>query len=123
MILCFPRAGNGLRPGVNQVLTAEARGPAEGDLEAGAPHLMARPMADPSDHFLARSFQALQENVRRAGPAAAAGYTLIGAILLLGGVGHLVDRWAATSPWFLLTGLLVGLVVGFYELAKTVWKT
>ncbi|TDI26548.1 MAG: hypothetical protein E2P06_02300 [Acidobacteria bacterium] len=79
-------------------------------------------MPDPSDHFLARSLQAWQENVRRAGPAASAGYTLIGAILGLGGVGHLVDRWATTSPWFLLTGLLVGLVIGFYELAKTVWK-
>ncbi len=79
-------------------------------------------MPDPSDHFLTRSFQALQENVRRSGSAATAGYTLIGAILLLGGVGYLVDRWADTSPWFLLTGLLVGLVVGFYQLAKTVWK-
>ena len=79
-------------------------------------------MPDPSDRFLAKSLQALQENVRRAGPAASAGYTLIGAILVLGGAGHLVDRWAATSPWFLLTGLLVGVVVGFYELAKTVWK-
>ena len=80
-------------------------------------------MPHPSAHFLARSLQALQDNVRRSGPAATAGYALIGAILLLGGVGHLVDRWAATSPWFLLTGLLVGLVVGFYQLAKTIWKS
>jgi F0F1-type ATP synthase assembly protein I len=79
-------------------------------------------MPDPSDHFLARSFQALQENVRRSGPAASAGYTLIGAILLLGGVGYLVDRWAETAPWFMLTGLLTGMVVGFYQRAKTVWK-
>ena len=84
--------------------------------------LLVRRMPDPSDHFFARSLQALQGNVRRAGPAVTAGYALIGAILLLGGVGHLVDRWAATSPWFLLTGLLVGLVVGFYQLAKTIWK-
>lgn len=48
---------------------------------------------------------------------------MIGAILLLGGVGHLVDRWAeTTAPWFLLAGLLTGMVVGFYELAKTIWK-
>jgi len=80
-------------------------------------------MPDPSDHFLARSFRVLQENVRRSGPAAAAGYTLIGAILLLGGAGYMLDWWVGTtSPWFLLTGTLVGLVVGFYELAKTVWK-
>ncbi|MDE2934528.1 MAG: AtpZ/AtpI family protein [Chloroflexota bacterium] len=80
-------------------------------------------MPDPDDHFLARSLQALQENVRRAGPAASAGYTLIGAILLLGGLGYLVDRWAATEPWLLLGGLFTGMVVGFYELAKTVWKS
>jgi hypothetical protein len=80
-------------------------------------------MPDPKGHFLARSFGALQENVRRAGPAASAGYTLIGAIALLGGAGHLLDRWASTSsPWFLLAGMLLGVVVGFYELAKTVWK-
>ena len=64
----------------------------------------------------------MQENIRRAGPAATAGYTLIGAILLLGGGGYLTDRWQESSPWFMLVGLLVGMVVGFYELAKTVWK-
>jgi F0F1-type ATP synthase assembly protein I len=60
----------------------------------------------------------LQENLRRSGPAVTAGYTLIGAILLLGGIGYAVDSWRGTSPWFLLTGLLLGMVVGFYELVK-----
>ena len=77
-------------------------------------------MADESD-FLARSFRYLQENVRRSGPAAAASYTLIGAIILLGGIGYALDEWRGTSPWFLLGGLLLGLVVGFYDLAKTVF--
>jgi F0F1-type ATP synthase assembly protein I len=77
-------------------------------------------MPDDRD-FLARSFSYLQENVRRSGPAAAASYTLIGAIILLGGIGYAVDRWLGMSPWFLLGGLLLGLIVGFYDLAKTVW--
>jgi F0F1-type ATP synthase assembly protein I len=77
-------------------------------------------MPDESD-FLARSFRYLQDSVRRSGPAAAASYTLIGAIILLGGIGYAIDEWRGTSPWFLLGGLLLGLVVGFYELAKTVW--
>ncbi len=80
-------------------------------------------MADKDrEPFLARSARSLQENVERAGPAAGASYTLIGAILLLGGIGYAVDHWRGTSPWFLLGGLLLGLVVGFYELARTVWK-
>jgi F0F1-type ATP synthase assembly protein I len=71
---------------------------------------------------LARSAKALQENAEQAGPAANASYTLIGAIIVLGGIGYAVDKWRGTSPWFLLGGLLLGLVVGFYELARTVWK-
>jgi F0F1-type ATP synthase assembly protein I len=77
-------------------------------------------MPDDPD-FLARSFQYLQENVRRSGPAAAASYTLIGGIVLFGGIGYAMDRWRGTSPGFLLGGLLLGLVVGFYDLAKTVF--
>ena len=72
--------------------------------------------------FLARSLKALQENVERSGPAAGASYTLIGAIVLLGGIGYVVDRWVGTAPWFLLTGLLLGLIVGFYGLARTIWR-
>jgi F0F1-type ATP synthase assembly protein I len=72
--------------------------------------------------FLAGSAKSLQDNIRRSGSVAGASYTLIGAIMLLGGIGYAVDRWRGTSPWFLLGGLLLGLIVGFYELAKTVWQ-
>jgi ATP synthase protein I len=71
--------------------------------------------------FISRSLKALQENLRRSGRAAAAGYTLIGAVLFLGAGGYALDKWLDTSPWLLLAGLLLGVVVGFYELAKTVW--
>jgi F0F1-type ATP synthase assembly protein I len=67
---------------------------------------------------LGRAARALQENIRRSGSAAGASYTLIGAILLLGGLGYLADQWRGTSPWLLLAGLLIGVAVGFYELIK-----
>jgi len=76
---------------------------------------------DKGGFSLARASKAFQENVTRAGPVAAASYALIGAIILLGGIGYALDRWRGTSPWFLLGGLLLGIVVGFYELAKAVW--
>ena len=80
-------------------------------------------MADKDrESSLARSTRALQHQAEQAGPAAGAGYTLIGAILLCGGIGYGIDRWrGASSPWFLLGGLLLGIVVGMYELAKTVF--
>jgi F0F1-type ATP synthase assembly protein I len=71
---------------------------------------------------LERSLKYFQENVRRSGPAAAASYALVGAIVLLGGIGYALDRWWGTSPWLLLAGLLMGIIVGFYELAKTMWR-
>ena len=80
-----------------------------------------RPGKRGDDSGLEKATKAFQENVTRAGPVAAASYTLIGAIVLLGGIGYAVDRWRGTSPWFLLAGLVVGLIVGFYELAKAVW--
>jgi F0F1-type ATP synthase assembly protein I len=70
----------------------------------------------------ARSAKSLQENVTRAAPAAAAGYTLVGAIILLGGIGYALDYWQGTGPWGLLIGLAAGIVVGFYELVKTMWR-
>ena len=79
-------------------------------------------MSGRREKFLERSLHHLQDNIRRSGPAAAASYTLIGAILLLGGIGYVLDQWRDSSPWFLLGGLLLGIIVGFYELAKTVWK-
>ena len=71
---------------------------------------------------LARMARALQENVQRAGPVAGASYTLVGAIILLGGIGYALDGWLDTAPWGLMVGLGLGIVVGFYELAKTVWR-
>jgi len=74
------------------------------------------------NRFLKRSTEALQHNAEQAGPAAGAGYTLIGAIMLLGLIGYGIDRWRGTSPWFLVGGLMLGIIVGMYELAKTVWR-
>ncbi len=69
----------------------------------------------------ARSAKSLQDNVTRAGPAASASYTLIGAIILLGGIGYGIDAWQGTAPWGVFVGLLLGIVVGFYELVRTIW--
>ena len=71
----------------------------------------------------ARSLKELQSTIQRSGPAATVSYTLIGAIILLGGIGYAIDEWRGTSPWFLFGGLILGLIVGFYELAKTMlWR-
>jgi F0F1-type ATP synthase assembly protein I len=76
---------------------------------------------EPTDESsrISRSIRAVQETVEQAGPAASAGYTLVGAVLLLGAAGYGLDKWLGTSPWCLLGGFLLGMFVGFYELIKT----
>ena len=66
-----------------------------------------------------KAAKSLQDNATRAGSAAAISYTLIGAILFLGGLGYAFDYWRGTGPWGVFTGLLLGVVVGFYELIKS----
>jgi F0F1-type ATP synthase assembly protein I len=83
-----------------------------------APAVMARD----DGNFISRSTKNFQRRAEQAGPAAGASYTLIGAILLLGGIGYAMDRWLRTSPWFLVGGLMLGIAVGMWELAKTVFR-
>jgi ATP synthase protein I len=64
----------------------------------------------------------LQASLRNAAPVAAASYALIAGIVLLGGLGYFADGWLGTSPWLLIGGLLLGIVVGFYELARLIWR-
>jgi len=65
-----------------------------------------------------RSAKSLQDNARNAGAVAGASYTLVGGIILLGGLGYLLDKWQGTGPWGLVIGLALGIIVGFYDLVK-----
>ncbi|MCJ7801034.1 MAG: AtpZ/AtpI family protein [Candidatus Marinimicrobia bacterium] len=70
---------------------------------------------------LANSFIYLQKIIKQSSTAMGASYTLIGSILILGALGYFIDKWQDTSPLFLLIGLLIGIIVGFYEIAKAIW--
>jgi F0F1-type ATP synthase assembly protein I len=81
------------------------------------------PKSDDGQRFsYSKAARSLQENVSRSGTAAAVSYTLIGAIILLGGLGYGFDAWRGTSPWGVFVGLMLGIIVGFYELIKTTWR-
>ena len=62
--------------------------------------------------------ESMQGNLNRSETAIVASYALIGAIMLLGGAGWAADRYFGTGPWCLLAGLIAGLGIGFYRLAR-----
>ncbi|MEC7935101.1 MAG: AtpZ/AtpI family protein [Candidatus Neomarinimicrobiota bacterium] len=55
-------------------------------------------------------------------PAASASYTLIAAVIFFCIIGFYIDNQYQTIPWFTLLGLIIGLIIGFNELAKIIWK-
>jgi F0F1-type ATP synthase assembly protein I len=73
-------------------------------------------MPDKSGRFVRGATRSLQENLDRAEPVIFASYGIVGAILLVGGAGYLVDRLLDTLPWFSVAGVSVGLSVAFYAL-------
>jgi F0F1-type ATP synthase assembly protein I len=81
-----------------------------------------KPLHD-KENFLARANERFQERATNAVPSALAGYTLVGAIIVFTLIGYGIDRWrGGSSHLFLILGLVVGIVVGFSDLAKFVWK-
>ena len=64
--------------------------------------------------------EAMQGNLDRGEPVIWASYGLIGAIMLLGGAGLAADRYLGTGHWCLIGGLVAGLCVGFYQLARVI---
>ena len=71
-------------------------------------------------HVTADANEAMETNLIRSGSTIFASYGLVGAILLFGAAGYLLDRWLDTSPWLLLAGLLSAVAIGFFGLVRAV---
>ena len=69
----------------------------------------------------AKSFIYFQKIVQKSGPAASASYMLVASVLILTLLGWYVDNVKDTSPVGVLLGLGLGLLLGVYHLARTIW--
>jgi len=54
--------------------------------------------------------------------AIGASYSVLGALALFGFGGYWLDRYRGSEKFWLIIGLLLGVVVGMYELAKYILK-
>ena len=58
-------------------------------------------MIDESENYLSQSLKQFQRFVRKSGPSASAAYTLLAAVLSLGGLGFYGDYYFNSSPLFI----------------------
>jgi F0F1-type ATP synthase assembly protein I len=64
----------------------------------------------------------LGDKVRPSGAAADAGWTLSGSVIACLLIGYALGEYFDWNPAATLVGLLLGIVVGFYNLAKIMWR-
>ena len=75
-------------------------------------------MAD-MDRLRTRTNDSLEEPEIDESPMFAS-YGIIGAIMVFGAAGYLLDRWLDSAPWLLLVGLATGVAIGFFGLVSAV---
>ena len=80
-------------------------------------------MSNDRENYLNKSIKQFKRFVRQSGPAASAAYTLLGSVLFLSLIGYYVDQYFESSPTYLIIGLCLGIIIGFYELYKSIFKT
>jgi ATP synthase protein I len=60
-----------------------------------------------------------EENVtRKSGLVYAAVLSFVLATVTLMGFGWALDRWLGTTPWLVVTGIVLGAGVGFYQFIR-----
>lgn len=63
-----------------------------------------------------------EETARKGGIAYAAAFTLFASVAVMTGLGWALDRWFGTAPWLLVSGIVFGAVVGFYQFVRLTSK-
>ncbi len=56
------------------------------------------------------------------GLASGIGFQFAASVLVGLGLGWLVDRFAHTTPWFLLIGMVLGIAAGAYSVVRIAMK-
>ena len=80
-------------------------------------------MGNDQEDYLSKSIKQFQRFVRQSGPEASAAYTLLGAVLFLSLIGYYLDQYFKSTPVYLVIGLCLGMIIGFYELYKSIFKS
>lgn len=60
--------------------------------------------------------------LKASGPAADAGWTLSGSVIACLLIGYMLGEYFNANPAATIIGLFLGIVVGFYNLAKVMWR-
>ena len=72
--------------------------------------------------FKQKTLKSIQKIILQSSKASAASYTLIVSLIIFIWGGNYFDVVYDSSPFGLISGMCIGLAIGFYNLAKIIWK-
>ncbi len=72
--------------------------------------------------FIQKNLKSIQKIIFQSSKAYTASYTLIASLIIFIFSGNYFDVLYDSSPFGLISGMCIGLAIGFYNLAKIIWK-
>ena len=69
-----------------------------------------------------KTLKSIQKIILQSSKASAASYTLVASLIIFMFGGNYFDVLYDSSPFGLISGMCIGLAMGFYNLAKIIWK-
>lgn len=72
--------------------------------------------------FKQKTLKSIQKIILQSSKASAASYTLMASLIIFIFGGNYFDVLYDSSPFGLISGMCIGLAIGFYNLAKIIWK-
>jgi F0F1-type ATP synthase assembly protein I len=67
---------------------------------------------------LSKSEKVIRDMTRQSALAMEIPFTIVGAIVLAGFLGYLVDKWLHTSPWLTIVGGALGFASSLFDIAR-----
>ena len=62
--------------------------------------------------------ESIAESNRKSGLAYGAVAVLVGSIIIFLGIGWALDKYFNTAPWLLVSGIILGAIIGFYQFIR-----
>jgi F0F1-type ATP synthase assembly protein I len=67
---------------------------------------------------LSKSEKVIRDMTKQSALAMELPFTIVGAILLVGFLGYLADKWLHTSPWLMIVGGALGFASTLIDIAR-----
>ena len=79
-------------------------------------------LLEDKDNFSVSTIKHISEMLRKASPYIGTVYIQFTAIIILSGIGYILDQWRGSFPFYFTIGLVLGIIIGIYEMGRLILR-